>query len=451
METIKQDAVVISPRRQRKKFPEQQREELRESILANGITHPPSFRRDVENGPLILVAGHRRYIAMADIIATGRQVRCGDFTCPPGEVPYTYLGVVDEDTAFEMELDENIKRLDITWQERAEAEAELMERRTKQNAEKGLPPPTFTAIAAEVVQREANPSTPIQGGHITQVATRIRLAEHLDDPEVAKAKTEADAVKIVRKKQEAARVQALAEKFDAEIGVDNPHDLLIGDFRVRIKQVGTGTVDCILTDPPYGIDANSFGEQSGTGHNYEDSKEYFDQLLNTLAEESYRVAKPQAHAYIFCDPRRFADIQISFELAGWEVWPIPIIWDKGNGMLPRPEHAPRRTYECILYALKGKKPVRAVKPDVIRVPPVRDLKHGAQKPVDLYVDLLSRSVVPGNTVLDCFAGSGTIFPAGNRCKVKAIGIELHEPNANICRTRMLGDEDTIPGLEALEV
>lgn len=438
---------IIIEQRQRGTFAEAPLADLQESIRVNGILHPPVVR--YKEGRFILVAGERRVRACSQLIALGGSIRFGEIVAEAGTIPAFNLGSLSDISAFEAELDENIRRENLSWQERAVAEARLMELRTLQNENANLPPPTLQAIATEITQRRTPDVAAAQGSQVTAVATRIRLAEHLDDPEVAKAKTEAEAVKVVRKKLEAARVAQLAETFDATSNGECPHTLLVGDFRTHIGGLATDSVDVLLCDPPYGIDADGFGEQAGTGHAYEDSVEYFEEIINVLAAESFRVCKPQAHAYVFCDPRRFSDLQTHFELAGWKVWPIPLIWAKGNGMLPRPDYAPRRTYECILFASKGNRIVRCVKPDVISIPGVRDLKHGAQKPVDLYADLLSRSILPGNTVLDCFAGSGTIFPAANRCKVRAIGIELNEQYANLATLRMVGDEDTIPGLEAL--
>lgn len=447
MKTLRPEDILIE-KRQREKFDEQPLADLEESIRQNGLIHPPAVRQG-PNGKSVLVAGERRIRAARAILAFGESIRHGDFTAPEGEIPVLDLGRLDDLAAFEAELDENIRRESLTWQERAVAEARLMEIRSAQNAAKNLPPPSFQQIATEIVQR-TDPTIAKAGPSVlTATANRIRLAAHLDDPEVAKAKTEADAIKIVRKKAEAVRVATLAEAFEAENQSSCPHTLHVGDFRKHISAIPTESVDVLLTDPPYGIGADEFGDQSGTGHNYVDSAEYFDQIIIDLSEESFRVCKEQSHAYVFCDPRMFAQIKIHFEVAGWSVWPIPLIWAKGNGMLPRPEHAPRRTYETILFASKGDRPVRCVKPDVITCAGVRDLKHGAQKPVELYVDLLSRSVVPGDTVLDCFAGSGTIFPAANRAKVKAIGIELDEHNAAVARVRMVGEEDEIPGLEEL--
>jgi len=160
------------------------------------------------------------------------------------------------------------------------------------------------------------------------------------------------------------------------------------------------------------------------------------ELYETLAREGFRVTKQEAHLYAFCDITRFPHLSTVFTLAGWEVWPKPLIWDKGNGMLPRPEHGPRYSYEAILFASKGGKKVRKVANDIIRVSQDSDLMHGAQKPVALYTELLERSIVPGNKILDPFAGSGPILPAADTTRCTATAIELLPENYAMCVSRI---------------
>ncbi len=90
-----------------------------------------------------------------------------------------------------------------------------------------------------------------------------------------------------------------------------------------------------------------------------------------------------------------------------------------------------------LYAIKGHKKTTAILPDVITTTADAGVaNHGAQKPVALFWDMLRRSVRPGDTVLDSFAGSGTIFPAAHQLKCKAVGIELNPEYFSICHKRI---------------
>ena len=185
---------------------------------------------------------------------------------------------------------------------------------------------------------------------------------------------------------------------------------------------------------------------TGIQHHYDDSRESWKKLMGGTKDQyiipgwcslAYRLAKPQAHAYVFCDIDRFHELKQYMTAAGWDVFRTPLIVHKQNsGRVPRPQHGPRRQYELILYAIKGDKPVTHIYPDVIPCTGDDNLGHGAQKPVELYVNLLQRSVRPGDTVLDTFAGTGTVFPAAHTFKCRATGIELDEGSYGICVKRL---------------
>jgi DNA modification methylase len=98
---------------------------------------------------------------------------------------------------------------------------------------------------------------------------------------------------------------------------------------------------------------------------------------------------------------------------------------------------PQRAYDVILYANKGDRHVQKTSPDVIQIGMLDGAKrhHAAEKPVDLYVDLLSRSVSAGDVVLDPCCGAGPIFPAANRLGCFAIGIEFNPALATIATSR----------------
>ena len=196
----------------------------------------------------------------------------------------------------------------------------------------------------------------------------------------------------------------------------------------------------ILTDQIYGIGSDEFGDSGGHAagpHSYEDSYEKWKQDLSCLAREGFRITKPQAHAYVFCDITRFEELKQVFSEAGWTPFRTPIVWHKPNGnRAPWPEHGPQRKFELILYAMKGKKPVARLYSDVVTYSADENLGHHAQKPVALYIDLLRRSISAGDRVLDPFAGSGPLLPAANELKCRAVVIESDPAAYALCVARL---------------
>ena len=429
MNNIPLSSLVIPENRQRRTFDEKKLQELADSIMSKGLLHPPVVRFDGEQ--YFLVAGERRTRAITSLASINVGVSCNGQSFPAGFLPITLLADLDPYSVREAELEENTIRDDLTWADKARAIAELDSLRKDQAKDEGR---THTArdTASEILGKLA------EGSEITKVTEAVTVSKHLHDPEVANAKSQKEAIKIIKKKAEAAHREVLAANFDM---AKTPHTLALASAFDYAKDLPTASVDVILTDPPYGINADGFGSMAGTEHAYEDSEEYGLACYKLVAQEGFRIAKDKAHCYVFLDPRYWHAISLEFVVAGWNVWPTPLIWNKGNGMLPKPEHGPRRTYEMILFATKGDRKVLKVAPDVITCPLVLERDHGAQKPILLYTDLLARSALPGDHILDLFVGSGTIFPAANRLKLIATGCEIHEPYYNLALSRLEETDD----------
>jgi site-specific DNA-methyltransferase (adenine-specific) len=200
--------------------------------------------------------------------------------------------------------------------------------------------------------------------------------------------------------------------------------------------------DCILTDPPYGIDAQEFNDSDGKaagGHLYDDSYKSWKLLLHPFAKESFRLAKQAAHLYVFCDIDRFTELRDLVLAAGWKPFRTPLIWHNPTSQrAPWPQHGPHRRYQMCLYAIKGDRLVTKLAPDVVTYASDPNLGWAAQKPVALLQDFLGRSCRPGDSVLDPFAGSGSIFPAAHALKVRATGVE-RDPTAYGIATKRLGE------------
>lgn len=450
------EAIVVRENRQRQEFAPDALQELKNSIEDNGLMHPPVLRR--EGVEWVLVAGERRLRAIREIYELGGDFRCDGEIYTPAEmlVPYINLGDLSPLEAEEAELDENLKRRDLTWQEHAAAVARLHALRVAQAAQpvkveplldgEGKPvfpfPKPKTHTVADTAKEVSGRS---DGYYQDAVRKEILVAKHLDNPAVAKAKTADEAFKILKKQEQAKQHRDLAATVGATFTAD-VHTLLnvnCLDYMRGLVQAGDGSkfFDCIITDPPYGMGADQFGDGagklSGIEHHYDDSLESWRMLMNAWASLSYMVCKAQAHAYVMCDFDRFHELKQMMQTAGWYVFRTPLINHKINsGRVPLPDRGPRRQYEIILYAIKGDKPVQHIYPDVITTQGDDNLSHGAQKPVALYQNLLQRSCKPGDRVADFFAGSGTLFAAAHAYKCIAVGTELNSEYYGMAANRI---------------
>jgi len=418
------DKIIISDNRQRQEFEAESLVDLANSIAAIGLLHAPVMR-ETDSG-LVLVAGERRLRAMGDLWAMGDGIRHNGIDYPPYHAPYVTLGELDEIAAEEAELDENLKRRDLTWQERSAAIARLHALRIKQAEAIGATH-TIADTAKELRPEFEGKASNEFGDFHAKVRTDVILADHLANPAVQKAKTAKDALKILKKQEDQKKNAELAERIGRNFN-SSIHKLHHTDCIEWLKSCPDNTFDVICTDPPYGMGAESFGDGAGTmgnaEHHYDDTKSTWQTLMIDLCPLLYRVSKAQAHLYMFCDIDNFHELKLLLQKAGWYVFRTPLInYKPRSGRIPLPEHGPKRQWEMCIYAIKGRKPVTGVYSDVISTVLEENLTHGAQKPVELYVDLLKRSVRPGDVVLDAFAGTGTIFPAAHQLKCKAVGLE----------------------------
>jgi DNA modification methylase len=420
---IKRSDIIIESDRQRKEFDPAFIQEMSEGILSKGLLHAPVMR-DAPGEPVrkILVAGETRIKAIENLWALGGTLRYNNQAIPEGYLPFVSLGDLTPLQAEEAELEENIRRKALNWQDEAAAIAKLHRIRSQQAQAEGR----VHAVADTAVEVRGSS----EGSNQEIIRRQIIVAQHTHNPEVAKAKDVNEAFKILKKQE----TQQQNIRLAATVGATYSSSIHEAHHINCLQWMATApeeSVDVILTDPPYGMGADSFGDGGGgrlanNEHHYKDDYAHWKELMTAWCPLSFRVAKREAHAYVFCDIDNFHELKRMMQDAGWYVFRTPFICTKpGSGRVPLPFEGPRRQYETLLYAIKGHKKTTAIYPDVLTSYADDNLTHGAQKPVELFVQLLQRSVKPGDTVLDCFSGSGTIFPAADQQKCKGIGLELN--------------------------
>ena len=421
--------IEIQPNRQRRTMEEEDILKLSNSISQLGLIHPVVIRQEGQRN--VLVAGERRIKAMTHLWFFGQGVRVGETEFPIEEVPCIFQGEMSSLDAMEMELEENIRRVDLSWQDRAKATAELAELKRERASAEGRLPPTIEEIAAE---------THGTGGESLKLArAEILVTPHLDDPEVAGATNAKEALKILRRKEDHARYASLARSIGA-VQLSSLHSLHQGNCFDVLAEMQDSQFDVVLTDPPYGIDADNFGDSAGRvagAHFYDDSFRTWNTTMRRLAPELWRVTKPSSHIYIFTDIDNFLLLKGFLLEAGFRVFRTPLVWVNPTAMrAPWPEHGPQRKYQVCVFAVKGDRTVNRLAGDVLTYPSDENLGHHAQKPLALYRDLLSRSANPGDSVLDPFGGTGPIIPAAHELKCKATYIEQDAAAFGIASSRL---------------
>lgn len=210
-----------------------------------------------------------------------------------------------------------------------------------------------------------------------------------------------------------------------------------GDARDLLPRVSV-VVDCIVTDPPYGIEY-----RSNMGKRFDAIAGDDSPCLWWIAKAK-RFLKPAARLYCFASERQLGAVQTAFVDEGMTLTRM-LVWDKQAMTCGDLNDYGART-EYIVPALnRGDSDLLRGSRDanLISVPRIdtRLLRHPCEKPVRLIEYVIVRATDAGQTVLDPFCGCGTTLEAAKALGRRAIGFECEERwcemAANRCRQGML--------------
>lgn len=209
-----------------------------------------------------------------------------------------------------------------------------------------------------------------------------------------------------------------------------------GDCREIVPALEIASVDLVIIDPPYGTagrDGSVHRDGTATMGDRA-SRDTFVWATRHDAKTLFQVTTHDVHCYVFSDWRRHKDVQIAYELVGWELRSL-IVWDKGSGM----GEFWRSSHEFVLFLTKEcpRKLEHGGCMNVIRenfVIPARRT-HPTEKPIKLMRQLIKASSSEGRLILDSVMGSGTTLRAAKDLGRKAIGIEIEERYCEIAAKR----------------
>lgn len=220
-----------------------------------------------------------------------------------------------------------------------------------------------------------------------------------------------------------------------------------GDCREIIPQLGT--VDHVITDPPYGAHVHAkqwigaaltadAKPRVATAHKELGFECLSDEMQSFVVSEFARIA--QRWIAVFCDIEGLHGWKSAMQNVGLD-YVRACIWDKVDSAPQFTGDRPANSAELIVLAHpKGKKSWNGGgRRNVFRfaVNGVSGAKpHPSTKPVALMTELVSLFTNEGDTILDPFMGSGTTLRAAKDLGRKAIGIELEEKYCEIAANRL---------------
>jgi DNA modification methylase len=413
-------------------------EALGASLARFGLLNPIVL--DNENN---LIAGHRRILAAKHIGWV--------------DIAYRRLEELDQIAKTEIELEENIRRKDLEWQEEVIALYKLYQAKQSRYGEKGSPLAEQGGYGIEEASRELDRAS-------GSISMDLQLAKGLYEfPELVEEKTKSAAFKryrrlketqlraeLAKRKQE---VSAVTEESEEDLE-DDPAEAEaptgiqrqpirkalwkgIGvyyhaDARDVLRQLPEASVDVIVTDPPYGIgmyregspmSSSKFAE--GQGAMYGDNpKEIMDMLDETFLHAA-RLLKPDGHAYIFFHMTRYEPVYLMLRKHFGTCEPTPIIWIKQTTGIGDPNRNWVYNYEPCFWVNRGRGLVKPQPFNTLKYDTVSKKIHSVEKPVALMRHFIEASAVKGELVLDPFGGSGSTLVAAAQLGCKFIGVESH--------------------------
>ncbi len=229
-------------------------------------------------------------------------------------------------------------------------------------------------------------------------------------------------------------------------------DIWHGDSTVLCQKFKPGRINCVITDPPFGVDnqSNMAVTQAGKAHatkilndeDVEKAMETFKGVMDTLLP---RVADN-------CDCYVFTAHQVLKEWLVMTDWYMPKHGFERKGMLWWEKDGPGMgdlnfpfgmASEIILCFRKGNLEKRTQRRNgTLHFPQIRpaDLIHPHEKPKSILQELMRASTEPGDWVVDPFGGSGSLVCAAREIDRNAISIELDEERFNTAYNRFKTQE-----------
>lgn len=224
--------------------------------------------------------------------------------------------------------------------------------------------------------------------------------------------------------------------------IDPADSILLESFLHWAPKYQGKKFNLIHCDFPYGINVFA-GPQAGGRHveaTYGDSKDVYFALLQCLCENLNRLMSVSGHLMFWFSMRHHQQTLATFaELApSLQFNPHPLIWVKSDnsGIASDASRTPRHTYETCLLASRGGRNIVKIAADAYSAPTDRTL-HPSTKPIPMLRHFMGMLVDENTSLLDPTCGSAAALQAAEALNAKSVlGMDIDEQYVGIARVAL---------------
>lgn len=205
-------------------------------------------------------------------------------------------------------------------------------------------------------------------------------------------------------------------------------NIIMGDAAQVLKSITEGTIDLVVTDPPYLVNYRDRRGRSLQNDNNPDG-------VLPVFEPMARAMKANSYAICFAGWSALPQFSAAWDAAGLRIV-SQIVWEKG--------YASRQGYTQYrhesAYVLAKGSPARPTHP----LPSVMDWVysgnrlHPTEKAVEIIAPLIRCFSNPGDLVCDPFSGSGSTSVAAALNGRDYLGIDIDDQHCITARKRLAG-------------
>ena len=453
-------SITVDPNRQRQDLGDLKG--LAASIRRNGLLHPIIVKRDHT-----LVVGERRLRAVQLL---------GSAT-----ITAQYIDELSPLELLEVELEENLKRKNLTWQE--DCFAHLKYQRGQEGFNAGAWTMEQTAerlaVSLRTVQRKIAIALEIEGGNtaltdcdtlgaaytlFTRERDRARRGETaiLDDIFAGGLEDLGTPPPPGATGGENGAVEVGPPPWERHPTREVELDILQTDFIQWAETFSGEPFNFLHVDFPYGIGQDVSDQGGGDKWQmYQDTPKVFRDLFVCLWDNWKKLVAPSAHIMFWLSFNQYEDMIADFTARGCKLNRRPLIWAKSDnvGILPDTLRGPRQTYELALMGSTGDRKIVTPVADVCWAPGSRnEAKHPSEKTWAVLRHFFRMFVDHTTRMLDPTCGCGNSLAVGWQAGCRDVtGLDIDEAHVTTARRQLrqirmvTAGEDAVDPAPALSI